>query len=319
MGWLSDDTHPQEGQSRLLWQLARNKLTRHGWKGGSMNSTGQTTASCWRRIAWITTWLLEGTWMLGHDFCCPPTCREVMGVPGWNVLHLCQPQEGLSKVQPQCRGGSLIWVTVHWWWQRPLMPSWKRLTLMLSTIQEYINVAANLSMIVSLPKMKFMVVENWVPIPVGEEEEINNVSQFAFLGSVIHSSGRAEPDVNKRIAQAWWALASLHKNAGPFQARFWRLNSFHHRCTYSKHSGRLEHSAHNISWSQTTLGRPWKGDWQGHLTPTSIVWSSSPDVKWTDSPKSASLASPALVEVLSNDGEILSTRIWWTWMTKRDT
>ena len=43
--------------------------------------------------------------------------------------------------------------------------------------------------------------EDRVPIPVGDYQ-IECVTEFPYLGSVIASSGRMQPDIDRRIAQA---------------------------------------------------------------------------------------------------------------------
>ena len=64
-------------------------------------------------------------------------------------------------------------------------------------LQEYSHVAADFGLTDSMPKTKLMVSGREAtevdkgPICVGEEE-VGNVSQFMYLGSVITSSGRVE-------------------------------------------------------------------------------------------------------------------------------
>ena len=83
-------------------------------------------------------------------------------------------------------------------------------------LQEYSHVAADFGLTVSMPKTKLMVSGreatevDKAPIRVGEEE-VGNVSQFTYLGSVITSSGRVELDVNRRVAQASKAFGALRK------------------------------------------------------------------------------------------------------------
>ena len=97
------------------------------------------------------------------------------------------------------------------------------------------------------------------PISLGAEE-VENVSQFPYLGSTIQSSGRAEVDVSRRLAQASKAFGTLHKAVfgnkdltletkrdiyqacvlsvllygsecwTPLRRDLRRLNAFHHRC-----------------------------------------------------------------------------------------
>ena len=135
-------------------------------------------------------------------------------------------------------------------------------------LQEYSHVAADFGLTVSMPKTKLMVSGreatevDKAPIRVGEEE-VGNVSQFTYLGSVITSSGRVELDVNRRVAQASKAFGALRKAVfgnkdlrvetkravyqacilsvllygsecwTPLKRDLRRLNSFHHRCIRS--------------------------------------------------------------------------------------
>ena len=97
------------------------------------------------------------------------------------------------------------------------------------------------------------------PINLGAEE-VESVSLFPYLGSTIQSSGRAEVDVGRRLAQASKAFGALHKAVFgnkdltlkikhtiyqacvlpvllygsecwiPLRRDLRRLNTFHHRC-----------------------------------------------------------------------------------------
>ena len=97
------------------------------------------------------------------------------------------------------------------------------------------------------------------PINLGAKE-VENVSQFPYLGSTIQSSARAEVDVSSRLTQASKAFRALRKAVfgnkdltletkcaiyqacvlsvllygsecwTPLRRDFRRLNAFHHRC-----------------------------------------------------------------------------------------
>ena len=70
----------------------------------------------------------------------------------------------------------------------------------------YINVADDFGLSVSVPKMKLMVTgreviaDDRAPILEGDDQ-IESVTQFPYLGSVIVPSGRMLPDIDQRIAK----------------------------------------------------------------------------------------------------------------------
>ena len=83
-------------------------------------------------------------------------------------------------------------------------------------ISTYIEVAADFGLTVSIPKTKLMVTgrkataEDRASIPVGDYQ-IECVTEFPYLGSVIASSGRMQPDIDQRIAQASRAFRTLRR------------------------------------------------------------------------------------------------------------
>ena len=84
-------------------------------------------------------------------------------------------------------------------------------------ISTYIEVASDFGLTVSIPKTKLMVTErkataeDRAPIPVGDYQ-IECVTEFPYLGSVIASSGRMQPDkIDQRIAQASRAFQTLRR------------------------------------------------------------------------------------------------------------
>ena len=129
----------------------------------------------------------------------------------------------------------------------------------------YMEVASDLGLTVSVPKTKLMVtgrratLEDKILIPVGASQ-IDCVDEFLYLGSVISSSGRMRPDVDRRIAQASKAFGALRKPVfnnrdlslktkhkvyqacvlsvllygsecwSPLRSDLKRLDSFHNRC-----------------------------------------------------------------------------------------
>ena len=52
--------------------------------------------------------------------------------------------------------------------------------------------------------------EDTAPVCVGVDE-IECVSEFQYLGSLVTTMGRAKPDVDRRIAQTSRAFAALHR------------------------------------------------------------------------------------------------------------
>ena len=83
-------------------------------------------------------------------------------------------------------------------------------------LHKCIEVAADFGLMVSTPKTKLMVTGRKVttgdraPIPVGDNQ-IECVTKFPYLRSVIASSGRIQPDIDRRIAQASRAFGTLRK------------------------------------------------------------------------------------------------------------
>ena len=50
--------------------------------------------------------------------------------------------------------------------------------------------------------------EDSTPIPTGDER-VESVTEFTYLGAVISSTGKMQPDSDKRIAQASRAFGAL--------------------------------------------------------------------------------------------------------------
>ena len=132
-------------------------------------------------------------------------------------------------------------------------------------IHKYMEVASDFGLSISVPKTKLMVsgreatAEDRAPIPTGDEQ-VESVTEFSYLGSVISSSGRVQPDIDKRIAQASRAFGALRQPVfnnrdlrvetkrkvyqacvlsillygaecwTPLRKDLKRLESFHHRC-----------------------------------------------------------------------------------------
>ena len=71
-------------------------------------------------------------------------------------------------------------------------------------------------MTVSIPKTKLIVTgrkataDDRAPITVGDYQ-IECVTEFPYLGSVIASSGRMQTDIDRRIAQALRAFGTLRR------------------------------------------------------------------------------------------------------------
>ena len=85
-----------------------------------------------------------------------------------------------------------------------------------NAIHMYMEVANDFGLTVSIPKTKLMVsgrearaVDN-APIQTGDEQ-VESVTEFTYLGSVISSTGRMQSDIDKRIAQASRAFGALRQ------------------------------------------------------------------------------------------------------------
>ena len=83
--------------------------------------------------------------------------------------------------------------------------------------EEYMKVAQDFGLTLSIQKTKSMPVgrevtaEDKTPLSVCGEE-IESVSEFQYLGSIVLSCGRMEVDVSKRIAQASKAFGALRRS-----------------------------------------------------------------------------------------------------------
>ena len=132
-------------------------------------------------------------------------------------------------------------------------------------VTAYSQVASAFGLCVSVPKTKFMVVgsgiesENLEPIET-EGGQIENVKEFAYLGSLMAENGRAEAEVDRRVANASKAFGALRRAVfddahlsvttkrkvyqacvlsvlmyggecwTPLRKQLKKLNTFHHRC-----------------------------------------------------------------------------------------
>ena len=85
---------------------------------------------------------------------------------------------------------------------------------------EYMRVAGDFGLSLSIPKTKVMAVgrlvteEDKQPLDVGDAE-IESIEVFQYLGSQVDSSGKMTVDIDKRIAQASKALWSTQKSSFP--------------------------------------------------------------------------------------------------------
>ena len=133
----------------------------------------------------------------------------------------------------------------------------------------------------SMPVGREVTPEDMSPLSVGGEE-IESVSEFPYLGSVVSSDGRMELDVNRRITQASKAFGALRKSVfmdkdlqvvtkrkvyqacvlsvllygsecwTPLKKQLKRLDSFHNRCV------------------RTILGITNKQQWEQHITSSEV-------------------------------------------------
>ena len=82
-------------------------------------------------------------------------------------------------------------------------------------LREYLQVAEDFGLTVSIPKTKIMAVgrevteDDRAPLRLDDTSVIEAVSEFPYLGSTIAASGRMDSDVEKRIAQASKAFGAL--------------------------------------------------------------------------------------------------------------
>ena len=132
-------------------------------------------------------------------------------------------------------------------------------------MKEYLQVAKDFGLTVSIPKTKLMLtgreatVVDRTPLEVNGTE-IECIAEFPYLGSVIAESGRVDTEVDKRIAQASRPFGALRKAVftdstlhvhtkrsiyqacvlsillygsecwTPLQRELRKLDYFHHRC-----------------------------------------------------------------------------------------
>ena len=150
-------------------------------------------------------------------------------------------------------------------------------------MEEYLRVAEDFGLSVSIPKTKLMVTGRQVTEADRAPLHVNNtviesVTEFPYLGSLVASSGRVDTEVEKRIAQASRAFGALRKPVfsdstlyvatkrkvyqacvlsillygsecwTPLQRQLKNLDSFHHRCI------------------QTILGITNSQQWEEHIT-----------------------------------------------------
>ena len=154
-------------------------------------------------------------------------------------------------------------------------------------LRQYMKVAEDFGLTVSTSKTKLMVAgrevtaDDKAPIQV-RDGQIESVTEFSYLGSVIASSGRVQPDIDRRIAQASKAFGTLRKPVfnnrdlklktkrkvyqacvlsvllygsecwTPLRKDLKKLDSFRHRCICS------------------TLGISNRQQWAQHITSQSI-------------------------------------------------
>ena len=85
------------------------------------------------------------------------------------------------------------------------------------SLLEYVQVASDFGLTVSIPKTKVMVTGSDVtdadraPLYIDDSNIVESVCEFPYLGSVVEASGRMGRDIDRRIAQASKAFGTLHK------------------------------------------------------------------------------------------------------------
>lgn len=86
------------------------------------------------------------------------------------------------------------------------------------SLQEYMQVAEDFGLSVSIPKTKLMVTgrevteEDRAPLYIDDTHMVESVCEFPYLGSVVDASGRMDSDIDRRIAQASKAFGALRKS-----------------------------------------------------------------------------------------------------------
>ena len=80
-----------------------------------------------------------------------------------------------------------------------------------------IEVAGDLGLTVSIPKTKIMACGRLVqpgdegPIRIDDDNCVESVSEFQYLGSMVERSGRVDTDVERRVMQASRAFGCLRR------------------------------------------------------------------------------------------------------------
>ena len=83
-------------------------------------------------------------------------------------------------------------------------------------LQGYIEVARDFGLTVSIPKTKIMASGRTVqhsdegPIELDDNNYIEAVTKFQYLGSLVERSGRVDTDIERRVMQASRAFGCLH-------------------------------------------------------------------------------------------------------------
>ena len=161
-------------------------------------------------------------------------------------------------------------------------------------MKEYLQVAEDFGLTVSIPKTKLMVTGREATAAdrtrlLVNGTEIEWVTEFPYFGSMIASSERVDTDVDKHIGQASKAFGALRKAVfmdstlyvqtkrsiyqacvlsvllygskswTPLQRELRKLDSFHHRCirTVLGITNRQQREEH-ITRNQATMGRSTK-------------------------------------------------------------
>ena len=84
-------------------------------------------------------------------------------------------------------------------------------------LQGYIEVARDFGLTVSIPKTKIMASGRTVqhsdegPIELDDNNYIEAVTEFQYLGSLVERSGRVDADIERRMMQTSRAFGCLHR------------------------------------------------------------------------------------------------------------
>ena len=152
-------------------------------------------------------------------------------------------------------------------------------------LREYMQVAEDFGLTVSIPKTKIMAVgrevteEDRTPLHLDDTNVVDSVSEFPYLGSTIAATGRMDSDVERRIAQASRAFAGALRTSvfGDRDLMLQTKRNIYQACVLSvllyasecwiplrKHKRKLDSFHHRCV--RTILGISNRQQWAEHIT-----------------------------------------------------